>query len=113
MSRVKQRQNISPKNDKEVNLRDFFDVFKRRGWVIAVVTIIAALSGHFYSITNNNEVSLYESSRRMIIGAESDMQTLMVMVKDPIIMGKVRGELGLSRPSEAIAEQIVVERLEK
>ena len=40
------------------------------------------------------------------------MNTLMVMIKDPIIMEKVNSELNLSRSPEGIANEITVAQID-
>ncbi|WP_249869472.1 YveK family protein [Oceanobacillus saliphilus] len=95
----------------EINLKDYFDVIKQRFWIIVVITLLTTLAGHFYS--NHNYTPFYQSSTRIILGAGSeDMNTLMVLIKDPIIMENVKEELNLTRPSESIAGQIEIERID-
>src|SRR5690625_2451908 len=97
---------------KEINLMEYFEVIKRRFWIIVLVTMLIATAGYFYSYFFNN-TSLYQTSTRMIFGSDTeDMNTLMVMIKDPIIMESVRGELKLSRASDTIASQIEVSRID-
>ncbi len=100
------------KRDGEINLKDYFSVIKKRLWIIVIITIIAASSGYLYSKYNNAPV--YQSSTRVIIESDSEyMKTLMVMIKDPLIMEKVRDELKLSRPAETIANQVEVTRMDE
>lgn len=108
MSRVKHDPIIGNIKGKEINLKDYYLTIKKRIWIIVVVTIISTLAGYFYS--NYNNVPLYQTSTRIIIGSESgDMGTLMVMIKDPIIMEKVKEELKLTQSAAAISEGISVE----
>src|SRR5690625_4902530 len=84
------------KNAREINLKDLFRIIKKRIWIVAVIVSLTTLAGYYYS--NLNNVLLYQSSTRIIIGSDSGyMKTLMVMIKDPIIMEKVREDLGLTR----------------
>ncbi|MEC5424018.1 Wzz/FepE/Etk N-terminal domain-containing protein [Virgibacillus sp. C22-A2] len=97
---------------KEINLKEIFASIKQRFWIIALVAAAAALAGFVYS-NLTSQTLLYESSTRVIIGSDSEsMSTLMVMIKDPIVMNKVKEELQLSRPSESLSSQIEVQRLE-
>ncbi|WP_404452321.1 capsular biosynthesis protein [Virgibacillus necropolis] len=108
MSRVKRDTLIGNIKGKEINLKEYYLTIKKRLWIIVAVTIISTLAGYFYS--NYNNVPLYQTSTRIIIGSDSgDMSTLMVMIKDPIIMEKVKDELLLTRSTESIAEGISVE----
>lgn len=99
------------KHAKEINLRDYYLLIKKRFWIIAVIMVISGTAGFFYSKFTNT--LLYQTSTRIIIGSDSEyMKTLMVMIKDPIIMEKVKMELQLDRPPEEIANQIQVTRME-
>ena len=111
MSTVKKENFIEHTNGKDINLKEYYEVIKKRFWIIMVVTILSTVAGYFYS--NHNNIPLYQTSTRIIIGADSEhMKTLMVMIKDPIIMEKVKNELHLSQSAEGIASQIVVEQID-
>ena len=96
---------------REINLKEYYEVIKKRIWLIVIITFLTTVAGAFYnSYTHTN---LYESSRRIIIGSDSgNMNTLMVMIKDPIIMEKVNSELNLPRSPEGIANQITVAQID-
>ena len=98
--------------DKEINLKEYFEVIKSRFWIVIVLTFLTAASGYYYS--QYTSVPLYETSTRIIIGTENqDMKTLMVMIKDPIIMEKVKNELNLQGSAESIANKITVEQVDE
>src|SRR5699024_6948901 len=97
--------------EKEINLKEYFHVIKRRYLIIMLITFICSFVGYYFTSTNN--VPIYQTSTRIIIESDSDyMKTLMVMIKDPIIMEKVKSDLELSRTSGEISNQIEVERIE-
>ncbi|WP_066186655.1 MULTISPECIES: YveK family protein [Gracilibacillus] len=99
-------------NIKEIDLKQYFLLIKKRFWIIIVMTVISTLAGYYYSHYNN--APIYESSTRMILGSGSeDMSTLMVMIKDPIVMEKVVEELQLERSAGAIADQITVSQVDE
>src|SRR5690625_4397850 len=99
------------KNTKEINIREFFLVLKKRFWIIVLVTILSTATGYFYSVYNNSP--LYQTSTRIVIGSDSDyMKTLMVMIKDPIVMEMLKEKLQLSRSAESIANQVEVMRID-
>lgn len=99
---------------KEINLKEYFDVIKNRIWIIIFITMFTTLSGYIYNSFYNNDTLLYKTSTRIIIGADNEyMKTLMVMIKDPTIMEKVKNELQLSRPSEELADQIEVLKVDE
>jgi capsular polysaccharide biosynthesis protein len=95
---------------REIDLKEYYEVIKKKIWLIIIITFLTTVAGAVYN--SYTHVNLYESSRRIIIGAEGNMSTLMVMVKDPIIMEKVRDELNLSRSPEGIANQITVSQVD-
>lgn len=111
MSEIGHGDYTEKKNAREISLKDLFRVIKKRIWIVAVIVTLTTLAGYYYSNVNN--VLLYQSSTRIIIGSDSGyMKTLMVMIKDPIIMEKVRENLGLRRSSEAIANQVEVSQID-
>lgn len=96
---------------KEISIRGFFDVIKRGIWIILMVTALSIFGGY---LMNDNHVSLYQTETRIIIGSDSEyMKTLMVMIKDPIVMEEVKTNLQLARTSEAIANQVEVARIDE
>lgn len=96
---------------KEVNIKGFLEVIKTRLWIILLIILLTGLAGYFYSSMNNKP--LYETSTRIIIGSDSDyMNTLIVMIKDPLIMDKVKEDLDLSRSPDAIAGQVETARID-
>lgn len=112
MSNLKQDKLIRNIKEKEINLKEYFLLIKKRFWIVIVITILTTLAGYLYS--NFSNTLLYQTSTRIIIGSESgDMKTLMVMIKDPIIMEKVKSELQLTRSTEAIAERIEIELIDE
>ncbi len=105
-------ENYFGKNMRDINLKEFFEVIKKRYWMVIIITILLTFTGYFYS--NLSYTPIYETSTRIIIDADNNyMNTLMVMIKDPSIMEKVQDELGISRSPESIANQIVVNRVDE
>jgi capsular polysaccharide biosynthesis protein len=93
---------------KEINLKEYVDIIKKRLWVIIVLTIITTSAGYFYSKSNTPLIQ-YQTSTRVILEAEPNaINTLMVMIKDPLILDKVIQQLGISKSSGALANQINV-----
>ncbi len=92
---------------KEINLKEIFQVLKRRFWAIAVTTVLFGSVGVI--INNSSTIPLYESSSRIIIGAdEESRKTLQVIIRDTTILDKVVNELQLNKSAEALAGQITV-----
>lgn len=97
---------------RDINLAEYFNVIKHRLWLIVLIVVITASAGYYYTQLNN--VSLYQSSTRMIISSDSEyMKTLMVMIKDPIVMANVINELQLEKSPQGLAGQIEVTRIDE
>lgn len=91
---------------KEINLKEYVDIIKKRLWIIIVITMLTTAAGYFYS-KSNTPVTQYQTSTRVILEAEPNtINTLMVMLKDPLILDKVIQQLGISKSSAALANQI-------
>jgi capsular polysaccharide biosynthesis protein len=98
-------------SDKEISVKSFFDVIKNGVWIILAITALSTIGGY---LLGDNHTLLYQSSTRVIIGSDSEyMKTLMVMIKDPLVMEEVKSELELSRSSESIADQIEVMKIDE
>ena len=107
---VNQERYVERENTNDINLRSLLDVLKNGMWIIIVVMILAALAGVFYS---KSKVPIYETSTRVIIDTDQEyMKTIMVMIKDPLVMEGVKKELKLSRSPEAIDSQIEIEQID-
>lgn len=110
--------NFNPMNSetkrpaKEINLKEIFCVIKNRIWVILAITIFTTVAGIAYSYFNKPTL-LYQSSTRIIIGANADlMKTLQVIIRDTTVLEKVVKDLDIERSSEALAGQISVQSIE-
>ncbi|PFP29486.1 capsular biosynthesis protein [Bacillus sp. AFS073361] len=111
MNNLDQFNDVNKKRAKEINLKEIFQVLKRRFWVIVLVTILASLVGGIQN--NTTTIPLYQSSSRIIIGAdEESRKTLQVIVRDSVILDKVIKELALNKSAEALAGQISVASVE-
>jgi capsular polysaccharide biosynthesis protein len=96
---------------KEINLKELFLVIKRRFWVIAMVTVFLSLTG--YKLNQAPQVPMYQSSSRIIIGAdEESRKTLQVVVRDSSVLDIVIKKLDLNETSDQLANQISVASLE-
>ncbi|WP_202412342.1 YveK family protein [Halobacillus litoralis] len=99
---------------KDINIKEYFDVLRDRFWLIFIITVLSTALGYGYG--QMNSMSLYQTSTRIILGAgeqDMDMNTLMVMIKDPLIMGEVQNNLGLEGSPEALANRIQVSRIDE
>jgi capsular polysaccharide biosynthesis protein len=91
---------------KEINIKEIFLVIKKRLWIIAIITALASIAGYLYG--EKDITLLYQSSARIIIGKDADMNTLQVILKDPVVLEKVVEKLDLNRSPESLANQISV-----
>lgn len=112
MNNFNQFNIVDKKKAKEINLKELFQVIKRRFWIIALITAFASIVGGILS--NSSITPLYQSSSRIIItgSSEEDRKTLQVIVKDSTILDKVIEELNLGTSAEALAGQITVASIE-
>ncbi|MGX1193661.1 YveK family protein [Metabacillus sp. SLBN-84] len=96
--------------EKEIDLKEIFNVMKRRIWMIAVVTALTTFLGAFYSLFYTNP--LYATSTRIAVNTTPDtLNTLNVIIRDPAVLEKVSAKLGLDRSGEALSGQINVETI--
>ncbi|NHC43077.1 capsular biosynthesis protein [Bacillus sp. MM2020_1] len=99
------------KKSKEINLKELFNVIKKRLWICIVITIVTTALGTYYS--NSTYKPVYQTSSRIIVGATPDNRaTLQVIIKDTVVLEKVVKELGLTQSPEDLAGQITVESIE-
>ncbi|SUV05487.1 lipopolysaccharide biosynthesis protein [Priestia megaterium] len=106
MSTLQEKNFLHQQKGKDINLKEYYEVIKKRIWLIIIVTIFTTLAGFFYSHQNNTTV-YYQASTRVVVDVDTQkMSTLLVMVKDPIVMGKVTKQLNLEQPAEATAGQV-------
>ncbi|WP_088070470.1 YveK family protein [Gottfriedia luciferensis] len=107
------KQDISIKNvrAKEIDVREYFDVIKSRFWIIIVFTLLTTSAGYLYQKYYSNYIPIYKSSTRIMINATNDLSTLAVMINDPTVLDKVNNNLQLNRSTDALANQLVVERI--
>ncbi|WP_228307707.1 YveK family protein [Priestia sp. J2] len=108
MSTLQEKNFLHQQKSKDINLKEYYEVIKKRIWIIIIVTVFTTLAGFFYSHQNNTTV-YYQASTRVVVDVDVDtqkMSTLLVMVKDPIVMGKVTKQLNLEQPAEATAGQV-------
>lgn len=97
---------------KDINLKEIFNVIKKRFWLIFIITVISTMAGVAYSYFNKPTL-LYQSSTRIIIGADSEfMKTLQVIIRDSTVLEKVIEKMGMERSPEALAGQISVQSIE-
>ncbi|WP_456277289.1 YveK family protein [Bacillus sp. AK128] len=91
---------------KEINLKEYFDVIKKRFWILVIVTAVFTLAGYLHSIYVQAP-PLYQASKRMVVNTSAEyMSTLLVLVEDPIVLDKVIEELDLDMSSGALAGQL-------
>ncbi|MCA1010100.1 YveK family protein [Halobacillus halophilus] len=112
MNIKRQKNFIDDGRSSDINLKEYFDVIKRRAWIIIVLMLLTTSAGIAYTHLNNT--LLYQTSTRIILETEDkDMNTLMVMIKDPIIMDEVKKLLNLEISDEELASKITVDRLDE
>ncbi|PEL07043.1 YveK family protein [Bacillus sp. AFS017336] len=98
---------------KEIDIKEYFDVIKRRLWIIIIFTILTTSAGYLYQKFYNNYVPMYEASTRIMLNTKDDLSTLMVMIDDPTVLEKVIDKLQLNMSAETLGNQLHVERIDE
>ncbi|UVI31518.1 YveK family protein [Paenibacillus spongiae] len=90
---------------KEINIKEWLLVLKQRWLTILIVTVVIATAGVLYS--SRPAVPLYQVSARMIVHSDTDtFNTIRVLLKEPIVLEKVSGELKLNRSVNGLRNQV-------
>ncbi|MEH6962210.1 Wzz/FepE/Etk N-terminal domain-containing protein [Priestia megaterium] len=108
--------------EETINIKELFQTLKKRVWLIALITIIAAIISaviSFFVIT-----PVYETKTQILVNqAKSDQQlynaaevqtniqlinTYNVIIKSPVILDEVKEKLNLDRSVEELNKQITV-----
>lgn len=96
---------------KDINIKELIKVMRKRLWIIVIMTAVTTIAGIVYNA--NTATLLYQSSTRIIIGADSElMKTLQVIIRDSTVLEKVAEKLNLNRSPEGLASQIAVQSLD-
>lgn len=112
MNRLTPQRVMKNVQGREIDLRVYFSLLMKKLWLIVIITVITSTAGYYYSMKTN--VPVYQASTRVVIGEEAgNMNTLMVMVKDPIVLEKVKSNLGLQASASEIGGQISVSQLDE
>jgi capsular polysaccharide biosynthesis protein len=99
------------KKGKEINLKDHFNIIKKRLWISILIMIISASIG--YLKNNLFTTPLYQSSTRIIVGAdELMMKNLQVLIRDSSVLQLVINDMDLNRSPEVLAQQLSVDSVE-
>lgn len=93
---------------KEINLKEYIDLIKRRIWIILVITFLTTMAGYWHSIYFKAP-PLYEASTRFILNTSDEyMKTLIVLAEDPLVLDEVNNLLQLNKSADGLANQISV-----
>ncbi|WP_313432450.1 YveK family protein [Siminovitchia terrae] len=97
---------------KEMNLRYFLKVIKKRLWLIALITVSVTAAGWLFT-TFDHTSPKYQASTNIIIDADTEYRnTLQVVIKDTTVLEAVVNELDLAQSAEALAKQVYVESID-
>lgn len=97
--------------EKEINIKKVISLLKRKLWIVVLVSIIFTALASIYSYYF--KTPLYQSSSKIMItgndeASEEAFSTLMVLMKEPIVLKHVVERLGLNSSPEGISGQINV-----
>lgn len=97
---------------KEINLKAVMGTIKKRFWLIVVIS--AVLTGLAYMYSSRPEPSVYASSARVMIGADSNlMPTARVLAREPVVLDQVIRNMGLDYSSGTLRSQIRVDNVDQ
>lgn len=93
---------------KEINLKVLFDVIKRRLFIIFIITVITTIASVLYSTIAKGSPPIYQSSTSMLINMDGNKDSAMleVILRDPTVLNKVIGDLGLHKTLDELNNQI-------
>ncbi|MEH7298977.1 YveK family protein [Neobacillus drentensis] len=112
MNNFEKTNHVEKRKPKDINLKELFQVLKRRYWIILIVMLLSSAVGVIQN--NSKPISLYQSSSDIFINANPELRkTLQVIVKNSTVLDKVVEELTLTKTAEALAEQISVSSIEE
>ncbi|MCU6710309.1 Wzz/FepE/Etk N-terminal domain-containing protein [Paenibacillus sp. J5C_2022] len=93
--------------EKEINLKEIAGIIMKRLWIVIVLTGLITTLGYLYN--SKPEPQYYSSSTRVIISANNDMMnTVKVMVREPIVLSQVIDMLELDQSVGQMRSQIRV-----
>jgi capsular polysaccharide biosynthesis protein len=96
---------LEKRKAKEIDIKEIVGILKRRIWIILVAAFLAGIAGALYH--QSTTTNIYQSSTRLLVEANpNQMSTLVVMLKDPVVMEKVVKELNLQISPEGLASLI-------
>ena len=93
---------------KEINVSELYRVVKKRFWIVVLSVVLLTAAGGWYA--SRPEVPLYAANARLLIPADSpeQMNTLKVIVREPVVMRSVAETLRLEQPPSYLREQVRV-----
>jgi capsular polysaccharide biosynthesis protein len=96
---------------KEIQLNELFKVIKRRLLLIIFSTLLLTTAMGIYNYYTYDP--LYQATTRILVKAPPDlMETLLVMMDEPIILNKVVSDLNLPYSSDLVSNKVSVGRID-
>ncbi len=100
---------LDQKSSKEIEIKKIVEALKKRFWIIILFTLAAGGAGFAY-FEHTKPTLLYEASSTVIIQEENvNMETLKVLVKEPIVLEQIITELELNQTAESLSQHIIIE----
>lgn len=94
----------------DINIKNFFSVLKKRFWILFFTILLGTAGGYSYKFLVKPPLPNYQSTAKLIVkGNNVNINTLMVMVNDPTVMGKVNQLLKGARSINDINQEITVQ----
>ncbi|MCE7792520.1 lipopolysaccharide biosynthesis protein [Salipaludibacillus sp. CUR1] len=95
--------------EKDIEIKKIVAALKTRFWIILLITAVAGSAGYVYS-EHTKPAPLYDASSTVIIQEERfNMDTLKVLVTEPVVLDKVISELKLEQTPQSLIHHFVAE----
>lgn len=91
---------------KEIDLKGIVSTLKKQFWLIAIIAVIITMLFSYYK--SHSYMPMYQSSTQIMLDANTDTGTLLVMIKNPLVLEKVAQQLDFPRSAGALAGEIQV-----
>ncbi|WP_310551264.1 YveK family protein [Paenibacillus glufosinatiresistens] len=105
---TKDRDTLQAAGGREISLKSWFDVIKRRLWLVLLPAVLLGLLGGL--ISSAPQTPMYEASSRLVLSTDSadKLGTLRVFMREPVVLGDVIEELGLRESAGSLRSRVAV-----
>lgn len=97
--------------ENEFNIKKLYGIIKKRIWILLVSMVLFSSLGVIYTFYFTTPQ--YSTSSKLIVNAKTPdlMNTLLVMVKEPLVLNIVINQLNLNLTSDELSKRITAENV--